>query len=344
MLLPKTWKNLYYPPEKNEYEYFAAGSPHPFLTSSETRAAWAADAAMLAYGRYGRILIPDSGFDGILKDAGFAHHQRIGDWSEGAAGTQAFFACNGNFAILAFRGTERDDPTDSATDADILLVPEKDYTISSGHLHPFHFLADLAYGQACSVHQGFQRALNSVWQDISDCITAYRAANATAEICFAGHSLGGALATLAISRLADSKVSLSTIGCPRVGNGPFCSRVRKRASLGIYRYVNANDPVTHVPIDDLLYCHPETDWMHIIDADRGKIDTLRASDSPHAGKDWADLVDTIRALPHAGLPWNLDSPAPADLVDHSPVQYTTALWKKLDPNLQPIKAVNSMIV
>jgi len=338
MLLPKTWKNLYYPPEQNEYAYFGAGLQHPFLTSSETRAAWAADAAMLAYGRYGSTLIPDAEFDTILKKGGFAHHQRIGDWSEGAAGTQAFFAYNGSFAILAFRGTERDDPSDSATDADILPVPEKDYTVSSGHLHSFHFLADLGHGRACLVHQGFQRALNNVWQDVSDCITAYRAANATAEICFAGHSLGAALATLAISRFADNKVSLSTIGCPRVGNATFCSRVRERASLGIYRYVNANDPVTHVPVDSLLYCHPETDWMHIVDVDRGKIDTLRAGDNPHAAKDWSDLVDSIRALPHSGLPWNLDSPAPSDLVDHSPAQYTTALWKNLDPNLEPILA------
>jgi hypothetical protein len=333
--LPKTWKNLYYPPEKNEYVYFEAGTQYPFTQSADTRAAWAADAAMLAYGRYGQALIPESDFSNILRSAGFAHHQLIGDWS-GGAGTQAFFAYNGGFAILSFRGTERDDPSDSATDADIVPVPEKDYTISSGHLHPFHFLADLVHGEACLVHRGFQRALDSVWQQVSDCITAYRAANVTAEICFTGHSLGGAVATLAISRIADPRVSLVTIGCPRVGNAVFCSRVLKRATLGIYRYVDGDDPVTHIPVDG-LYRHPPADWMHIVDAEHGKIETLHAGDGQRAGADWADLLAMIQGLPHAGLPWNLDSPAPQKLVDHSPAQYTVALWKKVDPRIEPIK-------
>ena len=314
MLLPKTWKNLYYPPEKNEYAYFGAGQQYPFLKSGETRAAWAADAAMLAYGRYGPALIPEWDFSDILKNAGFTHHQLIGDWS-GGRGTQAFFTYNGSFAILAFRGTERDDPSDLETDADLVPVSEENYT----------------------VHRGFQRALDSVWLEVSSCVTAFRAANAAGEICLTGHSLGGALATLAVSRIADARVSLATIGCPRVGNAVFCSRVKERATLGIYRYVNADDPVTHIPVDGRLYGHPQTDWMHIVDADQGKIDTLPAGASPHADRDWSDLVKLIRRLPHAGLPWNLESRAPDVLVDHSPAQYTVALWKKLDPRLEPIR-------
>ena len=338
MLPPNTWRNLFYPPEKDQYTYFGPGQQYGFSTSPDTKAAWAADAAMLAYGRYGPNPIPVAEFDAILKAAGFTHHQLIGDWSPGAAGTQAYFAYNESFAILAFRGTERDDPSDSVTDADILPVPEKDYTTSTGLLHSFHFLEDLAKREACLVHQGFQRALNSVWPDVFDCITGYRSANATGEICFTGHSLGAALATLAISRVNDKNVSLFTIGCPRAGNAAFGNRLCARASSGATRYVNANDPVTHVPVDDLAYCHPQTNWMHIVDAEHGIIKKLSAADAPHAGKDWSDLLAMIRALPHAGLPWNLDAQAPADLVDHSPARYTVGIWKNVDPKLEPYHA------
>src|SRR5215467_3373297 len=103
---PKTWRNLFYPPA--DYGYFAQAKNYPFQTGNTyVKAAWAADTAMLAYGRRGPQIIPPFEFAAILIQAGFDHHALIGDWSEGAEGTQAYFAYNDDFAILAFRGTER---------------------------------------------------------------------------------------------------------------------------------------------------------------------------------------------------------------------------------------------
>src|SRR5689334_19709666 len=94
-LLAPSWKNLFYPPERNEYEYFkgAQAFPYPLWSDRDRnspwlRAAWAADAAMLAYGRWGPNRMSLSDFQSIVRDAGFAQHALVGDWSESGRGTQ----------------------------------------------------------------------------------------------------------------------------------------------------------------------------------------------------------------------------------------------------------------
>src|SRR3978361_1280006 len=119
-LLAPTWKNLFYPPERGDYVYFQEASRVSFperIKDDEKnhllRAAWMADAAMLAYGRWGPLRMSESDFQDILRAAGFAHHTLLGNWSESGHGTQGYFAWNARFAVVAFRGTEKDDPTDS---------------------------------------------------------------------------------------------------------------------------------------------------------------------------------------------------------------------------------------
>ena len=123
-LLDPTWQNLYYPPKRNEYPYFESANlfPYPVPTCTNDmmtvlrKAAWAADFAMFAYGRWGSEIMPPADRDDILRQAGFGEYTTIGDWSLGGHGTQALFAWNDAFAVIAFRGTERDDPTDLGVD------------------------------------------------------------------------------------------------------------------------------------------------------------------------------------------------------------------------------------
>jgi hypothetical protein len=109
----------------------------------------------------------------------------IGDWSK--HGTQGYFAANEHFAIMAFRGTEADDPSDAVADLDLLLVGEHDYRPAPDepHLALRHLaLLEELVAPRCKVHQGFQRALNQVWEEVHSCITSYRKSQAQAEICF----------------------------------------------------------------------------------------------------------------------------------------------------------------
>ena len=114
-LLPGSLKNLVFPPEKDGFTYFARAKDLPFAAGdSVVKAAWAADASMLASTRHGPRPMPSSDFEENLARGGLRLVKRIGDWN--AQGTQAWFAAtdqaNVQFAILAFRGTEADDPID----------------------------------------------------------------------------------------------------------------------------------------------------------------------------------------------------------------------------------------
>jgi triacylglycerol lipase len=323
-LLPGTLQNLFYPPRG--YVYFERAREVSFQNAGAVaKAAWAADAAMLAYARYGENRMVDAELDANFERAGLTYEKiggTIADWN--APGTQAIFASGDDFAICAFRGTEKDDPDDLLSDADILLAHESDYRPVSqdpglplGHLT---FVSHL-FAEPCLVHLGFQRALNQVWQKVHSVVTDYRRAHPNAEICLTGHSLGGALAVLAFSRLADRDISLYTFGCPRVGNGAFRDRVLSNSGRGIYRYVNYNDAVTHVPTESLLYRQtPEKCYRFTANGD------LDIDDSSFKG-DIESLRAAIVGLPSSLKADNLDNvPAPPSLVDHSPARYCFRLW------------------
>jgi hypothetical protein len=325
-LLPGTLQNLFYPPRKEEYVYFKRAADLPFRSGDTVRkAAWAADAAMLAYARYGARQMTDADLDENLDRAGLTYEKVGGtatNWN--APGTQAIFATCGDFALCTFRGTERDDPSDLATDANILLVNESDYRPVSqdpgpalGHLS---FITHL-FAEPCLVHRGFQLALNQVWEKIHTLVTDYRRQHPNAEICFTGHSLGAALAVLAFSRFADPNISLYTFGCPRVGDAAFRDRVLSNNAKGIYRFVNLNDAVAHVPTESLLY-RQTPEKCYRFDGD-GNLDI---DDSTFQG-DVESLRAAIFGLPASIKAGDLDNiPAPPSLVDHSPARYCFRLW------------------
>jgi len=97
---------------------------------------------------------------------------------------------------------------------------------------------------AGKVHRGFMRAYGMIAQKL---ITALAEAD---EIYLAGHSLGGALATLAADDLAELGWNIQgvyTFGSPRVGNWEFARRYNARLAERTFRVTNAGDPVPWVP-------------------------------------------------------------------------------------------------
>jgi hypothetical protein len=323
-LLPGTLQNLFYPPQ--QYIYFARAAELPFPTGDPIRkAAWAADAAMLAYARYGERRMTDAELDANFDRAGLTY-EKIGptptDWN--APGTQAVFASGPDFALCAFRGTERDDPNDFASDFNIALMHEPDYRPVShdprpplGHLS---FITHL-FAEPCLVHRGFQLALNQVWEKVHTLVTDYRRQHPQSEICFTGHSLGAALAVLAFSRFADPNISLYTFGCPRVGDAAFRERVLSNQGRGIYRFVNFNDAVTHVPLENFLYRQTPQECYKF--SEDGDLDT---DDSRFHG-DVESLRAAVLNLPASIKTGDLaDIPAPPSVVDHSPARYCFRLW------------------
>ena len=287
--LAATWDNVFYPPYLNEYTYFRQA-----LTEANA-GAWMADAAVLAYARSRSQLMDHETFRGIFIQAGFEDAKLILR-SDLLRSTQMYFAHRPEFAILAFCGTVKGNLKNLLTDFDALPVNPDD---PGGTI----------------VHKGFSDALDIVWADAKQLLEDYRQEHPTSPIYFTGHSLGGALATLALWRFrkeqTDKNVSLYTIGCPRVGNQRFCDEVTARATRGVFRYMDGNDLVTHVPPAKLEYAHPG-DGVEI------------------GARQWR-LTDEIKTILEDvdAIAWDIVTGRnpPEDLADHSPVRYLYYLWK-----------------
>jgi pimeloyl-ACP methyl ester carboxylesterase len=129
-----------------------------------------------------------------------------------------------NLAIVAFRGTDKDDPTDVGFDTDFALEP---------------------WPNGGRVHTGFANALADVREPLNSKLHSVEG-----RILFTGHSLGAAMATLFASERPPS--ALYTFGSPRVGNANFIASLQ---GVDNHRYVDCCDIVTRIPLESMGYAH-----------------------------------------------------------------------------------------
>lgn len=158
-------------------------------------------------------------------------------------GTQAIIASTDNFVVLSFRGTESTSPKDIKAD----FKANKVFCTSGG-----------------MVHSGFKTAYEQVSLEIQKTLELPVFENK--PLFITGHSLGGALATIASKRLTHSAgiAACYSFGSPRVGDAIWMSSIK----TPIYRIVNAADCVTMMPpggvpiaiasklLDKIPYCRP----------------------------------------------------------------------------------------
>ncbi len=158
-----------------------------------------------------------------LGEAGF---ELVRCFNEGD--TQAFLAKRkeDSTAVLAFRGTEANSWTDIKTDLDARF-----YKGEGG----------------VKMHSGFVNAYNQVREQVRNAVDKL---SPEFSLYITGHSLGGALATIAARDLErDSLAACYTFGGPRVGDDEFADDIR----APVYRIVNAADGVPRVPPSWLTY-------------------------------------------------------------------------------------------
>ncbi|KAI8806179.1 Alpha/Beta hydrolase protein [Cladochytrium replicatum] len=120
-----------------------------------------------------------------------------------------------------------------------------------------------------SFHTGFQSLYSSVSGTVRTFVTNLAAAYPTASIVFTGHSLGGALAMHAaldlsvtgyVSRLSTSNIRVFTYGEPRIGNNAAGVWITGRGWAGVYRGVNYDDIVPHLPYQWMGFRHHRREW------------------------------------------------------------------------------------
>jgi predicted lipase len=109
---------------------------------------------------------------------------------------------------------------------------------------------------AAKVHRGFNEAYAAVRAGITAMLPP------GCKIIIAGHSLGGALATLCAADLDASHAgritNVFTYGAPRCGNGRFVGEYSTNLAILTARIVNAGDPIPHIPWLFGCYRHVDT--------------------------------------------------------------------------------------
>ena len=117
------------------------------------------------------------------------------------------------------------------------------------------------------VHAGFGKS----WQALSTGIlhlieTARSRCTNCNRVMFTGHSLGGAIATIAATDYARNKpsgiaIQSLTLGSPRVGNEEFADYATRMVPNSI-RWTHSNDPVPHLPLHIMGFDHrPREVWQ-----------------------------------------------------------------------------------
>ncbi|MDH5621711.1 MAG: lipase family protein [Gammaproteobacteria bacterium] len=150
--------------------------------------------------------------------------------------TEGYIAANENIIVVAFRGTEPTHLQDLLADA---------------RLHKVQ-------GPWGEIHRGFLHAFELVKDDVYNAIQRLRDKNTPQSLWCTGHSLGAALAVLAVAHLlTDGQTvnGLYNFGQPRVGNPAFADEFNRRFSGRHFRFVHNNDAVTRVPPRSFGYSH-----------------------------------------------------------------------------------------
>lgn len=231
---------------------------------------------------------------------GWGYH-KIDFFSVG--GSEIFIAGDDEKIIVSFRGTQPSQLSDWLTDIDIALID----------------------GPGGRVHNGFFHGVARVWGDLRQRITDFQDDAAKPQsLWFTGHSLGAALATIAVAKLRyleDKPVyGLYTFGQPRSGDRVFAGYSNADTMTRTFRFVNNNDIVTRVPPRAMEYRHigkliyfnsdgvADTDigpWLQFLDRVKGRIDDL--GDLGPDGlldHDMSTYVGLVRRHVDAPLSWS----------------------------------------
>lgn len=168
------------------------------------------------------------------------------------------------------------------------------------------------------VHIGFNAIFKSMLPDIQ----AFMVQNSTAIMVHCiGHSLGGAVATLAadwVSQSLKKPVKLYTFGAPRVGLEPFAKRLSSRIEVdNICRVYHATDPVPMIPIYPFVHA-PMPGYGHLIPSSESIV-----SAAAHDMVKYGDSVENATW-------WDLNRRAPLYTVENAVEEFLKSKTQ-LDP-------------
>jgi hypothetical protein len=268
---------------------------------SPVNAWWLADASLLVYGD--AVFIERVFERSPLPGQGFSL-----DWLGTRERNRGIILTSDSAVVVVFRGTRVE--SYAIYGGDILRVNREDLWTDSQF-----------FPTACQVggrvHKGFLAAYRQIDQRVSNVAASRKPGQA---VWLAGHSLGGALASLAAAHLGVETVhGLYTFGCPRVGNAAF---VNKLPPGNHFRFVHRDDWAASVPPELLGYVHA------------GALRRVAGSRPRTILGDLASRADALAAaLARMAKEFRFKvgefPSALGSIADHAPVYYAVLLWNAL---------------
>jgi hypothetical protein len=272
---------------------------------SAVNAWWLADASFLVYGT--ADFIEEAIARSPLPSQGFQL-----EWLGTRDENRGMILRHDTTLVVVFRGTRVQ--SRSLFDlAEVVLINEDDLRTDSQFLPAVCRAGGL-------VHSGFLAAYATVSGRLDEVIQRRRPDQ---TLWLTGHSLGGALATLASAHVGPSQVQgLYTYGAPRVGNAAFVSVLPRQSH---YRFVHREDWVPLVPPEVLGYLHGGT-----LQGVQGSGPRRFWEDVATGAERLAEVVQSMTdrlRFKMSDLPFKI-----AGLADHAAIYYATLLWNSLRDN------------
>lgn len=290
-------------PPYTDFPYFEHADALAFRPGdraySPVNAWWLADSSMLVYDR------PES-VEAMVAASPLAGQGYRLDWLGSRDDNRGMTLSNDESLIVVFRGT-RIEVRSFQDVAEVALLQQDDLWVDVQLMPAVH----RAGGR---VHRGFLTAFAEVADSLDAVVRERRPGQA---LWLAGHSLGGALATLAAAHVGREAVQgLYTFGAPRVGDPAFTAVLPVESH---YRLVHREDWVPRLPPRLLGYAHagvaravsggpPRDPWN---DFKIGAND-LKAALAAMAREKRFQTRD---------LPFKIGG-----ISDHMPIYYATLLW------------------
>ncbi|KAF8590402.1 alpha/beta-hydrolase [Ramaria rubella] len=166
-------------------------------------------------------------------------------FNDAVTSTQAFLARDdtNKLLIVALRGSQQIE--DFIIDANIELIP---------------FISPGVNAPGATVHGGFLTAYNSIASQVVAAVNAQLAGPAAGySLRTAGHSLGGALSSIAAVSLKSNfptvPIQMYTYGQPRTGNAAYATLVNGMFGTDAFRSVHTTDGVPTIIPQTLGYRH-----------------------------------------------------------------------------------------
>lgn len=148
---------------------------------------------------------------------------------------------------------------DEDTDTQSFVVTDGDYVVFTGQgttsvtdwMIDFRlYRTRVPYLRNCLVHAGFVKSYNSIRADVHECIEDIMKRRKIKGIICTGHSLFGAIATVASLdfkfKYPDLEVTCVSFGAPRAGSRLFAKMFNENIDKS-YRCVRLKDPIAFTP-------------------------------------------------------------------------------------------------